>query len=104
MVIMISDIVERAINFGIGAVFMTKESVEGFIDTMVKNGELKRGEAKVLLNEIMNKIASGKKEIELKIEEAVERALHKLDIPTRRELQHMQKRLEEILEKLESKT
>lgn len=100
---MISDIIKKAIDLGVGALFMTKENIEELIDDMVKNGEIKREEAKAQVNEIIKKILSSKKEIESRTEVIVEKVLHKLDIPTRQELQRMQKRLEEIIEKWESK-
>lgn len=100
---MISDIMKRAVNIGIGAFFMTKENVEELINVMVQNGELKKDEAKKLVYEIRNKILSGQKGIESRIEEIVEKSLHRLNIPTRHELQEIQKRLDEILEKLKSK-
>ncbi|KAA0249396.1 MAG: hypothetical protein DWB56_11145 [Candidatus Jettenia sp.] len=101
--IMISGIIKKAIDLTVGALFMTKENVDELIDDMVKNGEMKREEAKALVNEIMKKILSSKKEIESRTEVIVEKVLHKLDIPTRQELQQMQKRLEEIIKKWESK-
>ena len=70
---------------------------------MVKKGEIKTDEAKAQVKEIFNKVLSSKKEIETRIEEIVEKALHKLDIPTRRELQEMQKKLDEIIKRLESR-
>lgn len=100
---MISGIIKKAIDLAVGALFMTKENVDELIDDMVKNGEMKREEAKALVNEIMKKILSSKKEIESRTEVIVEKVLHKLDIPTRQELQQMQKRLEEIIKKWESK-
>ncbi len=100
---MISGIIKKAIDLAVGALFMTKENVEELIDDMVKNGEIKREEAKAQVNEIMKKILSSKKEIESRTEVIVEKVLHKLDIPTRQELQQMQKRLEEIIKKWESK-
>lgn len=101
---MISDTIKKAIDLAVGALFMTKENVEELIDDMVKNGEIKREEAMAQVNEIMKKILSGKKEIESRTEVIVEKVLHKLDIPTRQELRQMQKRLEEIIKKWESKT
>ncbi len=100
---MVSDIIKKAINLGYGALIMTKENVEELMDEMVKKGEIKKDEAKAQVKEVFNKILSSKKEIELKIEEIVEKMLHKLDIPTRNELQQMQKKLEEIVKKLESR-
>ncbi len=100
---MVSDIIKKAINLGYGALIMTKENVEELMDEMVKKGEIKKDEAKAQVKEVFNKILSSKKEIESKLEEIVEKVLHKLDIPTRNELQQMQKKLEEIVKKLESR-
>ena len=100
---MMSDFFKKAINLGFGALLITKENVEEIIDDLVKKGEIKTDEAKAQVKEIFNKVLSSKKEIESKIEEIVEKALHKLDIPTRRELQEMQKKLDEIIKRLESR-
>lgn len=100
---MMSDIIEKLINIGFGALFVTKENIQEVIDDMVKKGEIKKEEAKAQVKELFNKVLSSKKEIETKIEEIVEKALHKLDIPTRKELQEMQKKLEEIIKRLEAR-
>ena len=100
---MMSDIFKKAISLGFGAWFVTKDNVEELIDEMVKKGEIKKDEATAQMKDILNKILSGKKQIESKIEEIVEQVLHKLDIPTRRELNEMQKKLEEIIKKMESR-
>ena len=100
---MMSDMIQKVINLGFGALIVTKENVEELIDEMVKKGEIKKDEAKAQVNELFKKVLSSKKEIETKIEKIVENVLHKLDIPTRNELQQMQKKLEEIIKRLESK-
>ena len=98
-----SDIFEKAISLGFGALLITKENVEEIINDMVKKGEIKKDEAKTQAKEIFNKVLSSKKEIEAKIEEVVENVLHKLDIPTRKELLQMEKKLEELIKRLEAK-
>lgn len=98
-----TDFINKMINLGFGAVLLTKENVEEVIDEMVKKGEIKKDEAKVRANELFKKVLSSKQEIESKIEKIVENALHKLDIPTRKELQDMQKKLEEIIKRMESR-
>lgn len=98
-----TDFINKMINLGFGAVLLTKENIEEVIDEMVKKGEIKKDEAKVRANELFKKVLSSKQEIESKIEKIVENALHKLDIPTRKELQDMQKKLEEIIKRMESR-
>lgn len=99
---MLSDIFEKAINLGFGALFVTKENIEELMDDMVKKGEIKKEEAKAQVNEIFKKILSSKKEVESMIEKIVKNVLHKLDIPTRHELKEMQKKLDKIMEKFEA--
>ncbi|GAN33635.1 MAG: hypothetical protein DYG83_12855 [Candidatus Brocadia sp. AMX2] len=100
---MMTDIIGKVINLGFGALIVTKENIEELIDEMVKKGEIKKDEAKAQVNELLKRVSSSKQEIESKIEKIVENALHKLDIPTRKELQQMQKKLEEIIKRLESR-
>lgn len=100
---MVSDIINKVINLGFGALIVTKENVEELIDEMVKKGEIRKDEAKEQVNELFKRVLSSKKEIESKIEKIVENVLHRLDIPTRNELQQMQKKLEEIIKRMESK-
>ena len=98
-----TDIISKVINLGFGALIVTKENVEELIDEMVKKGEIKKDEAKAQVNELFKKVSSSKQEIVSMIEKIVENVLHKLDIPTRNELQQMQKKLEEIIKRLESR-
>ncbi|MEP9412610.1 MAG: phasin family protein [Candidatus Brocadia sp.] len=100
---MITDIISKVINLGFGALIVTKENVEELIDEMVKKGEIRKEEAKAQVNELLKKVSSSKQEIVSMIEKIVENVLHKLDIPTRNELQQMQKKLEEIIKRLESR-
>ncbi|MBI5676895.1 MAG: hypothetical protein HZC52_00025 [Planctomycetes bacterium] len=53
---MMSDFLKKAINFGFGALLLTKENVEEIIDDLVKKGEIKTDEAKAQVKEIFNKV------------------------------------------------
>ncbi|OOP56902.1 MAG: hypothetical protein AYP45_06460 [Candidatus Brocadia carolinensis] len=100
---MVTDFINKVINLGFGALLITKENIEEVIDDMVKKGEIKKEEAKAQANELFKKVLSSKQELESKIEKIVENALHKLDIPTRKELQQMQKKLDEIIKRMEAR-
>ncbi len=100
---MLSEIMKKAVNLGFGAMLVTKENANELIEEMVRKGEIQKDETLAQLKEILNKILPGKEEIEARTEELVEKILHKLDIPTRHELQEMQKKLETILKELEIK-
>ncbi|MCF6150161.1 MAG: hypothetical protein E3K37_16075 [Candidatus Kuenenia sp.] len=100
---MISEIMKKAVNLGFGALLVTKENANELIEEMIKKGELQKDETLAQVKETLKKILPSKDEIEARTEEVVEKVLHKLDIPTRHDLQQMQKKLEDILKELETK-
>lgn len=100
---MISEIMKKAVNLGFGALLVTKENANELIEEMIEKGELQKDETLAQVKETLKKILPSKEEIEARTEEIVEKVLHKLDIPTRHELQQMQKKLEDILKELETK-
>jgi len=51
----VTDIINKVINLGLGAVLLTKENIEEVIDEMVKKGEIKKDEAKAQVNELLKK-------------------------------------------------
>ena len=100
---MLSEIMKKAVNLGFGAMLVTKENANELIEEMVRKGEIQKDETLAQVKETLKKILPSKEEIETRTEELVEKILHKLDIPTRHELQEMQKKLEAILKELELK-
>ncbi|GJQ47975.1 poly(Hydroxyalcanoate) granule associated protein (Phasin) [Candidatus Kuenenia stuttgartiensis] len=100
---MLSEIMKKAVNLGFGAMLVTKENANELIEEMVRKGEIQKDETLAQVKEILKKILPSKEEIETRTEELVEKILHKLDIPTRHELQEMQKKLEAILKELDIK-
>ncbi|OHB69753.1 MAG: hypothetical protein A2W17_06950 [Planctomycetes bacterium RBG_16_41_13] len=100
---MLSEIMKKAVNLGFGAMLVTKENANELIEEMVRKGEIQKDETLAQVKETLKKILPSKEEIETRTEELVEKILHKLDIPTRHELQEMQKKLEAILKELEIK-
>lgn len=100
---MLSEIMKKAVNLGFGAMLVTKENANELIEEMVRKGEIQKDETLAQVKETLKKILPSRGEIETRTEELVEKILHKLDIPTRHELQEMQKKLEAILKELDIK-
>jgi len=101
---MLSEIMKKAVNLGFGALLVTKENANELIDEMIRKGEIQKDDTVAQLKETLRKILPSREEIESKTEEVVEKVLHRLDVPTRQELQQMQKKLDEIIKDLESKS
>ncbi|MDR4509019.1 MAG: phasin family protein [Candidatus Brocadiaceae bacterium] len=97
-----TDFLKKSLDLGFGVLLVTKENINELIDDMVKKGEVRKDEAISQIKEALGKVLPNKEEIETRTEEIIKKILHKLDIPTRNELQEMQKKLEKILERLNS--
>ena len=59
-----SDIIKNSIYLGLGIAAASKEKIEGFVDEMIKEGEVSKEEKSKVVKEILNTLE--KREVELK--------------------------------------
>lgn len=98
----VSDIVKRALLAGLGA----QEKVKEFIDDLVKSGELSKNEAASLVKEWISKAEGSTKDFDKKIKDVTTNTLEMLNIPTRDDIERLEKKILNIsirLKKLEDK-
>jgi polyhydroxyalkanoate synthesis regulator phasin len=96
----IAEIVKRALLAGLGA----QEKAKEFIDELVKAGELSKGEAASLVKEWTSKAEQNTKDVDVKIKDAVSGVLEKLNIPSKSDLEKLEKKVQALngrLRKLE---
>ncbi|MGA3207726.1 MAG: phasin family protein [Syntrophales bacterium] len=72
---------------------MTTEKVQEIMDELVKKGEMTEKEAREAVSEFVEKSKQAKKNLEDKMEQTVTSLLNRLNIPTRKEVEEMKKRL-----------
>lgn len=92
----ISEILKRTMLAGLGA----QEKVKEFIDELVKAGELSKSEAASLVKEWAAKAEESTKDIDRRIKDAISSAFERLNIPTRDELEKIEKKLQTISARL----
>ncbi len=78
---------------GAGLAIMTTEKVQEIMDELVKKGEMTEKEAREAVSEFVEKSKQAKKDLEDKMEQTVTSLLNRLNIPTRKEVEEMKKRL-----------
>lgn len=81
---------------GIGAAFLTKEKIESLKDDLVKQGKIKEDEGKEFVQELIQKTASIKDSLDLKISQIIEREIKNLDIPTNADFADLRRQVEEL--------
>ncbi len=97
----VAEIIKRAMLAGLGA----QEKAKEFVDELVKAGELSKSDASSLVKEWVSKAEDSRKEFDNKIKDAIGASFEKLNIPTRDDIEKMEKKLQNIsarLAKLES--
>jgi len=92
----VSEIIKKAMLAGLGA----QEKAKEFIDELVKAGELSKNEGATLVKEWVSKAEESTKEMDLKIKDAMSAAFEKLNIPTRDDLEKVDKKLHHISARL----
>jgi polyhydroxyalkanoate synthesis regulator phasin len=92
----ITEIVKKAMLIGLGA----QEKAKEFVDELVKAGELSKGEASTLVKEWTAKAEERTKEIDKKVKDTVTSVLEKLNIPSREDLEKLEKKVQTLNSRL----
>lgn len=92
----VADIIKKAMLAGLGA----QEKAKEFIDELVKAGELSKSEASTLVKEWASKAEESTRDIDLKVKDTIAAAFEKLNIPTRDDLEKLEKKLQGISARL----
>ncbi len=92
----VAEVIKRAMLAGLGA----QEKAKDFVDELVKAGELSKSDGASLVKEWVSKAEESRKDIDLKIKDAMAAAMEKLNIPTRDDLEKMEKKLQNISARL----
>ena len=92
----IAEVIKKAMLAGLGA----QEKAKEFVDELVKTGELSKSDAASLVKEWVSKAEDSRKDLDNKIKDALAGALEKLNIPTRDDLEKMEKKLQSISTRL----
>lgn len=94
-----SDLIKNIILFGLGVLSLTQEKAESLAKDLIKRGELSETEGAKFVKELMEKSKKTGNEIEKKIEKTVENTLKKLNVPTRKDIDEIKEKLDELLNK-----
>jgi len=98
------EISRKLLLAGIGAAALTKEKIEGIVRELIKQGEISKEEGIKLVKEVLQKGEEMQKTLETKIDVGINKAIEKLNIPTRKETQELRGKLEKLIKKVEEIT
>jgi polyhydroxyalkanoate synthesis regulator phasin len=90
------DFLKRTIWIGAGLAAMTAEKIEETVKEIVSRGQLSEKEGKDLIADLIEKSKKAKKDLSERIENAVQETLQRLKIPSRKEVDELKARIEEL--------
>ena len=93
---------EKGISFGLGLFTMTREKGEQIVEQLIEKGEISRKEASGVLDDLLNRAEKEKKELEKRINSSLEKTLENFNLPTKDEVEELNKKLDEISQKLDA--
>ena len=102
------ETVRSVLLASIGALALTKDELEAILNRLVERGELAEKDARSLVQELVNRRKKETGEWEDRITRVLEprlrRIVERLDIPTRRDMEALSKRLSALEEKIDRLT
>jgi polyhydroxyalkanoate synthesis regulator phasin len=92
----VAEIIKRAMLAGLGA----QEKAKEFVDELVKAGELSKSDASSLVKEWVSRAEDSRKEFDVRIKDAIAASLEKFNIPSRDDIEKLEKKLQNISARL----
>ena len=93
---LVSEVIKKAMLAGLGA----QEKAKEFIDELVKAGELSKSEGASLVKEWVSKAQESTKDMDHKVKDAIAAAFEKINLPTRDDLEKLDKKIQGISARL----
>ena len=92
------DALKKAMLLGLGVISLTKEKAEEAVDDLIKRGEgeVSREERFKMVDRLLKAAEKQEEELTGRISETVQKAITKIGLATKKDLEDISKRLEEI--------
>lgn len=90
------DLLKKTMLTGIGIASMTKDKIEELGKKISKESKLSAEEGKKFVNDLLKQSEKAKENFEAQVQKLVKNALQKLDLPTREDLNRLQKRIKKL--------
>ncbi|MHB9156206.1 MAG: phasin family protein [Endomicrobiales bacterium] len=91
-----NKLLTRFIDLQLGLIAVTRDRVKAVVDELIDTGDIGREEGDRLVDELVQKGEKSREEMKKQVEETVADALSRLDVPTRKEINELKLRIEQL--------
>ena len=102
------DLLRKMLLAGVGAVVMTRDESEQFVNKLVERGELAQKDAEKLLRELQNRVRQSRpqvgpqvEKIGARMEQGMEEFLNRLNIPSKRDIDELSAKIAQLAARVE---
>lgn len=103
-----ADAIRRLLLASIGAVALTFDEVERFVNRLVERGELAQKDGEKVMNEMMERMRQQQQQsveegtkVEERIETGIEQFLNRFNIPSKRDIDELSARMAQLAARVE---
>jgi polyhydroxyalkanoate synthesis regulator phasin len=91
-----SSMFKKMMYFGLGALSLTRERAEDFINEMVERGEMSRDEARTYVDELIDRGEQERQELKAEIKDYMQKVKTEMGLISRDELEEIKERLSRL--------
>jgi poly(hydroxyalkanoate) granule-associated protein len=102
------DALRKLLLAGIGAVALSRDETESFVNKLVERGEIAQKDAEKLLHEVQNKLRKSTPNVEAqaekvgsRVEQGMEEFLNRLNIPSKRDIEDLSAKIAQLAARVE---
>ena len=96
----LAAMVHKVLLAGIGAVVLTQEEIEKFVDKLVERGEIAEKEGKKVVHDVMEKRKKEAKKAEDNMDQQIEAILGRMHVPTKGDMEALSAKVTELNKKV----
>ena len=94
------EYLKKSLLTGVGLALKSKNEIEDLAKEFAKNSQMNQDEAKDFLKECQQKYEDAKDGFDKKVEDAIEKILIKLDLPSKSDIKTLNDRIDDLTKKL----
>ena len=95
----------RVLMAGIGAVALTQEQIEDFVNKLVERGEIADGDARKLIGDVIDRrkrmVQDGTRKAEEGLDKRIEGLLSRMNIPSKSEIDSLSQKIADLSHKVD---
>ena len=91
----------RVLMASIGVVAVAQDEIEDFVNRLIERGEIAEKDGRKLINDIVERRRTREEEVESELEGRIENILHRLNVPTKADIEALSEKITILTEKVD---